>query len=67
MIPASVVVGDESIYFMLQFAGRFTYKEVDHLLTRAMIPLDLSIGLGLIRGSQEMPQAFGFHIVSESL
>jgi len=51
VVPLDVVPGDLGFKFL----RRLPHHEVHLLFARSVIPLDLAVGLGIIRRSQDVP------------
>ena len=67
MIPPFVVEGDEPANLLLQFRWRFPGEQVHLLLARAVVPLDLAVGLRMERRGEDMADPLGLQVVAEGL
>jgi len=59
VIPLFIAEGDEPADLLLQFRRRFPREQVHLLLARAMMPLDLAVGLRVKRRGEDMSDPFG--------
>ena len=65
VIATRVVVVDKPRDLVLQIVGVFPDNETNLLLAGAMIALDLSVGLGMVRGGKDMPYTLGLQVFAE--
>ena len=65
VITLGVVVVDEVRDRLLQFRRRFPHDQVDLLFAGSVVPLNLAVGLRMVRRSENMSQAFRLQIVPE--
>jgi len=65
VIPLTVVPRDEPGDLGLQVARRLPHHEVHLFFARSVIPLDLAVGLRMVRRGQDVPQAPAFQVQAE--
>lgn len=67
MIANMVVVGDEIGDGLLEFPGKVEGVELDDGFHRAMVALDLALGLWMVGTSVNVVDAIGFQVVGQRL
>ncbi len=65
VIAPGVVVVDEDLDLTLQLPGCLPDNEVNAFLAGTVVAFDLSVGLGMIGGGQDVPQSLGLQIMNE--
>ena len=65
VVSLGVVIVDEGVDFAIECIRGFPDRQVDPLLARTVVALDLAVGLGVIGRSQDVADAALFQVVPE--